>query len=397
MPRPSAINRVPVLVGVLAGAFVGVGCDRGAPLPEVPAPTAHAVEDPMASRLDPDARGEGPLILAHGGQGSPAARSDGPADAVERGFALLTDAQSDATAAAIAVIEVLEDDPRFNAGTGANLRLDGRTIQADAALMDDRGHFGAVAGIDGIRHPILLAQAIAGSPHLLLAGDGALQYGLGLGLEPRALATDVACRKLERGYEALFAEDPRARAWADFDWRARWNFAGAAPEDLAAAQALIAAAEQEALARQGEGQEPIEPDRSQDTVGVVVRSGDGRYAAALSTGGTTLALRGRIGDVPVLGAGLYAGPDGAVAATGKGEAIMRERVAAEVYRQLAAGRRPGDAIELAMRSITPEEGVGVIAVSDLGWAARATSQMAWAARDQSALYRADTWVQHDGR
>src|SRR5690606_40231620 len=101
--------------------------------------------------------------------------------------------------------------------------------------------------------------------------------------------------------------------------------------------------------------------------------------------------------VPILGAGLYAGPFGAVAATGKGEAIMRERVAAEVYALLEAGETPTDAIELVMRGISPEEGVGVIAVSERGWGAAATSQMAWAVRDRDQRHQADTWIGHRDR
>jgi isoaspartyl peptidase/L-asparaginase-like protein (Ntn-hydrolase superfamily) len=58
---------------------------------------------------------------------------------------------------------------------------------------------------------------------------------------------------------------------------------------------------------------------SSDTIGVLVRSSGGEFAGALSTGGTTLTLRGRVGDVPIQGAGLYVGPKGAVACTGNGE------------------------------------------------------------------------------
>lgn len=352
------------------------------------APSVHV--DPVV--LADPAR-TGPLILAHGGQGSPASRSDGPAAAVDRGFDRLgEDGRGDPLAAAIATIELLEDDPRFNAGTGANLRLDGRTIQTDAAVMDDRGRFGAVAGIDGIRHPVRAAEAVMATPHLLLAGPGAERFAELRELEAASLATPQARAKLERGYARLFAKDPRLGPWASWDWRANWNFAGEPPADLEQAKAMIAA---------GANPDPedpeapaVEPDETRDTVGVVVRTADGRFAAALSTGGTTLCVDGRVGDVPVLGAGLFAGPAGAVAATGKGEAIIRERVAAEVYRRLAAGELPRDAIRLGTRGISPAEGVGVIAVSAEGWAADASSQMAWAARDRESRHRADTWVQH---
>jgi isoaspartyl peptidase/L-asparaginase-like protein (Ntn-hydrolase superfamily) len=365
---------------VLLTSILALGCAEVTSVGEVPEPT-----------VDPAARAErlGPLIVAHGGQGSPADRSDGPAAAVERGFELLGNEDADPLAAAIAAIELLEDDPRFNAGTGANLRLDGRTIEADAAVMDDRGRFGAVAGIAGVRHPIRVAEAVIATPHSMLAGDGAQAFAGTLGLEVRDLATPQARAKLERAYASLFADNG---PWADWDWRAHWNFAGPPPADLDDALARLRDDPQER-----EIGELDDAPATRDTVGVVVRTGSGRYAAALSTGGTTLAIHGRVGDVPILGAGLYAGPHGAVAATGKGEAIMRERVAAEVYALLEAGETPNDAIRLAIRDISPDEGVGVIAVSDRGYGAIATSQMAWAARDREQREQADSRIHHRDR
>jgi beta-aspartyl-peptidase (threonine type) len=368
-----------IRLALALGSVLALGCSaRGHELGEVP----------ETATVEPGAPLE-PLVLAHGGQGSPASHSGGPALAVERGYALLGEGR-EPLAAAIAAIEVLEDDPIFNAGTGANLRLDGKTIEADASVMDDTGRFGAVAGVSGIRHPVRLAERVAATPHLLIAGPGAMALAARLGLEQADLDSSQARARLERGYERLLDSKPGDKPiWPDFDWRAHWNFEGEPPADLAAARAMITAARQPAPAS-----EAID---TQDTVGVVVRTAEGRYAAALSTGGTTLALRGRVGDVPLLGDGLYAGRHGAVAATGKGEAIIREQVARQVYRHMAEGMTPNDAIRLAIRDIRPDEGVGVIAVSDAGWGAVATSQMAWAAREGGSLHRADQFVQHDDR
>ena len=371
-----------VPITVCAWLLVGPGCEAPTSVGEVP---PASVDADAVERLAADPARVGALVLAHGGQGSPASLSDGPASAAELGFAALATDPDDAVAAAIATIEALEDDPRFNAGTGANLRLDGRSIEADAALMDDRGRFGAVAGLADIRHPIRVAEAVSVSPHLFIAGDGAQAFAGTLGLERRDLTTEEARAKLRRGYARLFAGE--AGSWSAWDWRRHWNFDTPAPTSLEDALALLDAAGVDGGADEG----AVE---TQDTVGVVVRTAAGRYAAALSTGGTTLAIHGRVGDVPVLGAGLYAGPYGAVAATGKGEAIMRERVAAEVYRLLADGWTPNDAIRVATRGITPEEGVGVIAVSELGWGTGATSQMAWAVRDRERVHRADLAVTH---
>lgn len=330
-------------------------------------------ELPPAAAPQPGASGA--LVVAHGGQGSPASRSDGPAVATAAVLAALA-AGSDVMAAAMAGIEVMEDDPRFNAGTGANLRLDGKTIQCDAAIMDDTGRFGAIAGIDGIKNPIRVARAVVDSPHIFLAGPGAQSFADGLGLPRADLDTDRARKKLERGMARLF--DPERSPWGQFDWRRHWNFPSPAPTDPRAAA-------------------PPTPDaeapETKDTVGVVLRTADGHYVAALSTGGTTLALNGRVGDVPQLGAGLYAGPAGAVAATGKGEEITRSRVAHVVYELLVAGVHPQAAIQRVIPEVRAGAGVGIIAVSERGFGSAATTQMAWAAQPQDGdAVRGDTVV-----
>lgn len=343
----------------------------------------------------------GPVVVAHGGQGSPAGVSDGPELAAKAALATL-EAGGTARAAAIEGVRVLEDDPRFNAGTGANLRMDGVTHECDAAVMDDSGSFSAVAGINGIRHPVLVADAVAATPHRLLAGTGAQAFADRLGLPRASLTTTRAREGITRAMTRLLAGEPPA-GWSDFDWRAAWNYATPAPTSveewnatLAAVDAGTALPSTEALPGAapspkdgGSGPDVTTPS---DTVGLVVRTKDGRYAAALSTGGTALALRGRVGDVPLEGHGLFAGPHGAVAATGKGEAIVREQVARAVYDQLRGGVEPEQAIRVAIRDITPEEGVGVIAVSERGWAAVATSSMAWAVATPEGASRADTFI-----
>jgi isoaspartyl peptidase/L-asparaginase-like protein (Ntn-hydrolase superfamily) len=361
MPRPLALTL----------GFLLVGCStRAEPIGELP---AAAAQDPTAHA--------GLMIVAHGGQGSPASRSDGPAAAVEAVRTAL-DAEEAPMEAAIRGIVIMEDDPRFNAGTGANLRLDGKTIECDAAIMDDEGNFGAVAGLAGIKNPILVARAVVDSPHILMAGPGARAFADTLGLQSADLGTDYAKRKIERGWSRLLAGD----RWSDYDWRSRWNFETPAPTDMDGVKASLADPQPDPTQDEGD---------TKDTVGVVLRTAEGRYAAALSTGGTTLALRGRVGDVPQLGAGLYVGPSGAVAATGKGEAITRERVAAEVYALLEQGVHPREAIRRAARGVTRAEGVGVIAVSERGYGAWATTQMAWAAAVGDASERADLVVTRD--
>lgn len=348
-------------------AVVLAGCGpQHNPLPELPAPISWE-----ARRGNATTRG-GPLVVAHGGQGSPAVRSAAVAAAVTRAWAVL-DSGGDAKDSVIAGTVVMEDDAAFNAGTGANVRLDGRTVECDAAIMDWTGDFGAVAGVQGFKNPILIADAVASSEHLLIAGEGGRALGKRLGLEPGAAASDRARSKLARAVTARGGPAP--------SWERLWNFERPYEEALGVALEAPRSDDQ--------------PAATKDTVGVLARDGEGRYAAALSTGGTSTALLGRVGDVPQYGQGLFAGPCGAVAATGKGEAIIREHVAAEVYGLLCAGLDPDESIRRATWNIGVSEGVGVVAMSKRGFGARATSQMAWAARSDAGAVQADRLIERD--
>src|SRR4051812_32439000 len=86
--------------------------------------------------------------IAHGGVGSAASHGDGCRAAVDLALATLASTH-DPLAAAVAGVIVLEDDPRFNAGTGSVVRLDG-SIQMDASVMESGGRFGAVAGLERV-------------------------------------------------------------------------------------------------------------------------------------------------------------------------------------------------------------------------------------------------------
>jgi hypothetical protein len=120
-------------------------------------------------------------ILTHGGAASPNALSDGCVVAAQAAQVILASG-GDALAAALAATVVLEDDPRFNAGTGSNLRLDGRLIEMDASVMTSDGRFGGVACVQRVKNPIVLVAAkVRETPHLLLAGDGATAFARRLG------------------------------------------------------------------------------------------------------------------------------------------------------------------------------------------------------------------------
>lgn len=202
----------------------------------------------------------------------------------------------------------LEDDPVFNAGTGSVLNRDGEAEMDAAAMSGHDLRFGAVAAIQRVRNPVLIARCVMErSPHALLAGEGALRFA-------------------------------REHGFADYD-------------------PIGELARAEFLART--------PAGSPGTVGAACLDLQGHLAAATSTGGTTLKLRGRVGDTPLPGAGTYAGPVAAVSATGKGELIMRMLASKRIYDLILAGVTAQHAIEQTLREMRDSVGseAGFIAVS----------------------------------
>ncbi|HEV2804820.1 MAG TPA: isoaspartyl peptidase/L-asparaginase [Chthoniobacterales bacterium] len=178
--------------------------------------------------------------------------------------------------AVAAAVQVLEDDPLFNAGRGAVFTSAG-THEMDAAIMDGRTLMaGAVAAVKRVKNPILLARAMMEkSPHVLLAGAGAEEFARELGHE----IVDEKYFFTEQRWQAL----ERVRATARLSDQDRHG-----------------------------------------TVGAVALDQAGNLAAATSTGGNTNKRPGRIGDTPVIGAGTYAdNATCAVSATGDGEFFIR--------------------------------------------------------------------------
>ena len=258
-------------------------------------------------------RSDGFVLALHGGAGT-IRRGDmtgdrealyraGLARALAAGRDILAEAGS-ALDAVTAAVCALEDDPLFNAGRGAVFTRAG-SQEMDAAVVDGRDRrAGAIAGIFGPKNPVLAARAVMErSPHVLLIGDGAMQFCREAGLEFAAP-------------EYFFTE-------------ARWR-------------ALAETLEQERAGR-------VEADESRrhGTVGAVSRDRAGNLAAATSTGGMTGKLPGRVGDSPIVGAGTFAdNATCAVSATGHGEFFIRYAAAHEIAARIAhAGQSLGQAAE----------------------------------------------------
>lgn len=253
-----------------------------------------------------------PALIVHGGAGK-VPPSEGPLRqaAVERardaGWAKIGDG---ALAAVVAAVRHMEDEPLLNAGIGACLNSDG-VVELDAGVMlgaDLRA--GGVACLRDVRHPIDLAvKVMEDGRHVLLAAEGASRFARDHGMEMAEPSIFVTDRKRQQLIEGA------------------------------------------------------------DTVGAVARDAEGRLAVAVSTGGRTGKLPGRIGDSPIPGAGFYADDRfGAVCGTGLGEAFIRLGLARLMVIELQHGM---DAAYVAKGAIdhlgkAMQAGGGVILVAREG-------------------------------
>ncbi|MBI4307278.1 MAG: isoaspartyl peptidase/L-asparaginase [Chloroflexi bacterium] len=294
-------------------------------------------------------------IVVHGGVGAPLSWQDGCQEAVEAARSVLQ-RTGEALGAVVEAVCRMEDDGRFNAGSGASLRLDGVTVEMDAAVMDSRGKLGMVMAVSDVKNPVLVARAVADTPHVALAGQGATDFARKMGVSGSHPASGFALERWRWWMGALKRRRPGEipEVWRTFDLERCWNFP----------------------TRYGDVIQSV------DTVGAVVRGPDGAFAVAASTGGASPMLRGRVGDVPLIGCGFYAGHQGAVAVTGVGEEIIRSMLARAMYDRLAAGADPQTACEEGVALFPPEVAVGAIAVSPRGHGIAANREMACA---ESAL------------
>jgi beta-aspartyl-peptidase (threonine type) len=244
------------------------------------------------------------VLVIHGGAGtilrsqmSPdreKAYQEALSEALRRGYEVIKNGGTalDATEASV---RYLEDNPLFNAGKGAVFTNEGKN-ELDAAIMDGQTlKAGAVAGLTTVRNPITAARAVMEkSPHVMMIGGGAEKF--------------AREQKLE-------IVDP-----SYFHTEDRWRGLQRAKRDDS-----LKAAKQSALLQ------PENRDDKYGTVGAVALDKKGNLAAATSTGGMTNKKYGRVGDVPVIGAGTYANNNTcAISCTGWGEFFIRLVVAKSI-------------------------------------------------------------------
>jgi len=298
----------------------------------------------------------GGLVVTHGGVGSPPEWSSFCQRAAKSALIALTKNNSALQGAVVGTM-TMENFPNLNAGTGANIRLDGKTIQMDAAVMTSDGEFASVAVIERVRNPVLVARAVMDTPHRMLAGEGATRFAHRAGFVDIVPRCSEAEAKYQKRIQRLLAGEAGG-GFDDFDWRQYWNYPNPPPS------ARVTGPD-------------ASPPETGDTVGCVARNDEGQFAATLSTGGTSITLNGRVGDVPIYGCGCYAGPAGAVACTGFGEEIIRHTMAKTVYEFMARGLTARAAVMRGCELFGQEYSLGLIAVGHDGWGVAANRVMAY--------------------
>lgn len=252
-------------------------------------------------------------------------------------------AKLEAGAAAIDAVEaginVLEDDPLFNAGRGSGFNAEGNN-EMDASIMDGSTlAAGAVAGVQFAKNPISLARAVMEhTPHVMLIGPGA-----------DALAVRLGLPEMPASY--FFTES----RWQEFVNVMKQSGRPVPPRPVPA---------------QRSPPSPGAPPFSHvyGTVGVIARDVRGNVAAGTSTGGMQGKLPGRVGDSPIIGAGTYAANQScAVSSTGVGEYFIRLSVAKEIcalvqYRGMSVQEAADHVIRKEVAALKGGEG-GVIVLS----------------------------------
>lgn len=221
-------------------------------------------------------------------------------------------------------VKIPEGDPKDRSvGYGGRPDRDG-DVTLDACIMDSAGNCGSVCFLQHIKHPISVARAVMEkTPHVILAGEGALQFALANGFEKENLLTGESKKEWE-------------------EW-----------------------------AKESEYQ-PIINIENHDTIGMLGMDAQGNIAGACTTSGLAFKMKGRVGDSPIIGAGLYIDNEiGGATATGMGEAVLRSLGSFLVVELMRQGMSPAEACKEAVMRIVRKQSykniqVGYLAINKKG-------------------------------
>jgi N4-(beta-N-acetylglucosaminyl)-L-asparaginase len=235
-------------------------------------------------------------------------------------------------------VQIPEGDPADQSvGYGGLPDRDGK-VTLDACIMDEKGNCGAVMFLEGIMHPIKIARLVMEkTPHVQLVGEGALQFAL------------------QNGYKIENLLTPESeKAWKEWLKTSKY--------DPMTIPKLL--------------QQKNEPGQqnNHDTIGMIAMDAAGNLSGACTTSGMAFKMRGRVGDSPIIGAGLFVDNEvGAATSTGVGEEVVRICGSHTVVELMRQGLSPELACKKTVERIIKKRGekakdiqVGFIAVNNQG-------------------------------
>jgi N4-(beta-N-acetylglucosaminyl)-L-asparaginase len=238
-------------------------------------------------------------------------------------------------------VKVPEADPNdVSVGYGGLPDRDGK-VTLDACIMDDLGNCGSVMCIENIMHPIAVARLVMEkTPHVILVGDGALQFALENGFKK----------------ENLLTESSELR-WKEWLKSSNYN-----PKDPSKFLKEV----HNAAGLGGQG--------NHDTIGMIARDVNGNLSGACSTSGMAYKIHGRVGDSPVFGAGLFVDNEiGAATATGVGEEVLRICGSHTIVEAMRYGKTPQEACKIGVERMynlrkgkIEDKQIGFIAINKAG-------------------------------
>lgn len=219
---------------------------------------------------------------------------------------------------------VPEADPESSSvGYGGLPDRDGH-VTLDACIMDHNGNCGAVSFLENIKHPISVARKVMDeTPHVMLSGKGALDFALSKGFKKENLLTEKA-----------------KKSWQEWKIDSKYK--------------------------------PIVNVENHDTIGLLAIDKNGDISGACTTSGLSWKMHGRVGDSPIIGAGMFVDNEvGGCCATGMGEAVMKTLGSFLVVELMRQGASPQEACEQAIERITKNQKykdmqIGYLAINKKG-------------------------------
>lgn len=230
-------------------------------------------------------------------------------------------------------VMVTEESINCCVGLGGNPDREG-IVTLDACIMDEYGNAGSVLALERIKHPISVARRVLEkTPHVYLVGDGAQMFALqqGFTLEPQKLSDEAA---------------KEYKKWLDkSEYKPQINI------------------EQKQGNLQDKGQIAAAPNRlsngafNHDTIGMLAIDANGNLSGSCTTSGMAFKMRGRVGDSPIIGAGLFVDNEvGAAVSTGLGEEVIKVCGTHLVVELMRQGYSPENACKEAVRRIVKHNG-----------------------------------------